>query len=1177
MKEQLTIHMIDSNMMEEDTPILRVGISATPCCQIDQCEGPVDDPQKKSIMNNEDAPVSEVGSDLTRGYQVDQDKEPLNDSPNDSNLIGEEAPIATAGIDLTQCFQTDQLFGSREAAIEWCHEVARKNNTTVVITRSNMNPANRRAFVDIGCQRGKKKYYRSKVTPDTRKRQSRESKKCDCPFSLRGICLAENKWRIRVSCGRHNHEGESTFVSYFNRGKKDEEQLVAELTASGARPQQVFQALNERNNKRPSLKRQAEKMLVMEHVNMMEENTPISNVEIEVTQCYQIDQKDNNMNKEDAPMTEVGADVTLCDQIDQDNELLGYPPDDSNLMVEEVGIDLTQSFQTDQLFDSREAAIEWCHEVARKNNTTVVIMRSNMNPANRRAFVDIGCQRGKKKYYRSKVTPDTRKRKSRESKKCDCPFSLRGIRLAENKWKIRVSCGRHNHEGESTSIPSFNRWKEDEEQLVTELTASGARPRQVLQALKEKNNKRPSLKRQAEKMLVMEHVNMMEENTPISNVEIDVTQCYQIDQCEGPVNDPQKDNNMNKEDAPMTEVGADVTLCDQIDQDKELLDYPPDDSNLMVEEVGIDLTQSFQTDQLFDSREAAIEWCHEVARKNNTTVVIMRSNMNPANRRAFVDIGCQRGKKKYYRSKVTPDTRKRQSRESKKCDCPFSLRGIRLAENKWKIRVSCGRHNHEGESTSIPSFNRWKEDEEQLVAELTASGARPRQVLQALKEKNKDCLVSARTIYNKRSSIKRQEAEKMSVMEQVVKLSTQYHYMVWHRKDEKTNELKDIVWAHPESTLLAKCFPSVLIIDCTYKTNRFKVPFFHIAGVSSLGTPFTVAYAFIEEETKEHFSWALTQLKFLFMSDTLPSVCLMNGEHPLINAVRVVFPEAKRLLCTLHIGESIVTNCRKEILDDNMWNNFYGDWECVVKAETKEAFVDSYTEFVTTWVARYPTCITYIRDTWMVHKESFILAWTQKIKHFGYTEITTDESEHDHLRKHMESSMGTMGFFFRCWETMHGIVASQIKQIRASNEKSLSSMNRKYEISAFEELNNHVSQHALDLIQLELNQSADIELKNQSTLVSIDITSCSCLIGYTHGLPCVHEVLHYTQEGSPIPLSAIDQQWKQLSMVLKVDYDFDFISQPEVRLLKQRWIEASESDRGLMEEKMREVLSSWDS
>ncbi|MCL7021614.1 hypothetical protein MKW94_022071 [Papaver nudicaule] len=573
---------------------------------------------------------------------------------------------------------------------------------------------------------------------------------------------------------------------------------------------------------------------------------------------------------------------------------------------------------------------------------------------------------------------------------------------------------------------------------------------------------------------------------------------------------------MNKEDAPKSKVGGNVTRCYQIDKyDKEPFNDPPNDSKSMEEEApvakaGIDLTQCFQTNQLFDSRDAAIEWCHEVSRKNNTIVVIKRSNMNPVKRRAFVDIACQRGKKKNCRSKVTPDTRRR-PRESKKCNCPFSLRGIRLAENKWKIGVNCGRHNHEGESIPVSSFNQWNEDEEKLVAELAGSGARPRQVLQALKEKNKECLVSAKTIYNKRSSLKRREAEKMSVMEQVIKLSTQYHYKVWHRKDEKTKELKDI------------------------------------------------------EETEEHFCWVLTQLKSLFMPIKLPSVCVMNGDHPLINSVRVVFPEAKRLLCTLHIGESIVTNCRKEILDDEMWNNFYRDWQCVLKAETKEAVMDIYTDFVTTWVARYPTCITYVRDTWMVHKESFILAWTQKIKHFGYTEITTDESEHDQLRKYMESSSGTMGLFFRCWETLHGIVMNQIKHIRACNEKSSSGISSKNEIPAFEELNNYVSEHALDLIQFELNQSTD---------VSIGVTPCSCLIVHTHGLPCVHEVLHYSQEGRPIPLSAIDQQWKQLSMVLRVDNDFVF--QPEVRLLQQRWMKASESDRCLMEEKMREVLLSWD-
>ncbi|KAI3993276.1 hypothetical protein MKX01_010019 [Papaver californicum] len=659
---------------------------------------------------------------------------------------------------------------------------------------------------------------------------------------------------------------------------------------------------------------------------------------------------------------------------------------------------------------------------------------------------------------------------------------------------------------------------------------------------------------------------------------------------EGPAKDPLKDSNMMEEDAPILKEGTEITHCYQTNQDKIPFSDPPVDGNMMEDDApisrdGMDMTQCFQTDQLFESRDAAFEWCQEVARENNTRIIIRKSETKPAGKGSFVLFVCDRsGVYKY--SSCTPDTRKRQRRESKKCGCPFKLRGTCLPENKWRLRVLCGRHNHEAENTPVPLFNG---DEEQLVVKLTASGARPRQVLEALKEKNKDCLVSAKDIYSRRSSLKRHVAEKMSVMEQVIKLSTQYHYMVWYRKDEKSNELKDIVWAHPESTLLAKCFSSVLMIDCTYKTNGFKVPFFHVAGISSLGTPFTVAYAFIEEETEQHFSWALTQLKSLFLPDNLPSVCVMNWEHPLINAVRSVFPEAKRLLCTLHIGESVVTNCRKAISDDKEWDDFYRDWECVLKSETKEDFADTYTEFVTTWVTRYPTCIKYIRDTWIVHKESFILSWTQKIKHFGYNKVTTDESEHEQLRKHMQSSTSTAGFF-RCWEAMHGIIKDQINQISASNEKTLNYINRKHQIPAFAELKNHVSHHALDLILFDLEQLADVESKehtpqhalklrqlefNQSVDASTGITSCRCRISYTHGLPCAHEVLNYIRDGRPIPLSAIDQQWKQLSTVLGLNNNQDFICLPEVQLLQERWMEASESDRALLEEQMRDV-SSWD-
>ncbi|XP_026435321.1 uncharacterized protein LOC113333043 isoform X2 [Papaver somniferum] len=633
---------------------------------------------------------------------------------------------------------------------------------------------------------------------------------------------------------------------------------------------------------------------------LMEEDTLISKAGTDMTQCFQDDQgkglKDSNMMEGDAPISKEGVEVIDLCQNDQDEIPVSDPPKDGNMMeadssVSKKGMDVTQFFQTDQRLLAR--------------TKRVIIGKSETKPAGKGSFVLFVCDRSGVYRYTS-CTPDTRKRQRRESKKCDCPFKVRDTCLPENKWRLRVLCGRHNHEAENTSVPLFNR---DEEQLGDKLIESGVRPQQVLEALKEKNKEclastsgsaiyntrsKLKLKEVARKSVAQEDAgsvnhphkdsNVMEENAPASNerinvarcfqtdagpvshlqkesilieedtliskVGIDVTQCFQTYQGEGPVKDPLNGSNMMEEDVPTSKEGMEITQFYQTDQNKIPGSDPPEDGNMMEDDApisreGMDVTQFFQTDQLFDSRDAAFEWCQEVARENNTRIIIRKSETKPEGKGSFVLFACNRSGVYRYTS-CTPDARKRQRRETKKCGCPFKVRGTCLPENKWRLRVLCGRHNHEAENIPLPLFNR---DVDQLVVKLTAGGARPRQVVEALKQKNKDCLVSAKDIYNRRSSLKRHVAEKMSVMEQVMKLSTQYHYMVWYRKDEETNELKDIVWAHPESTLLAKCFPSMLMIDCTYKTNRFKVPFFHVAGISSLGTPFTVAYAFIEEET----------------------------------------------------------------------------------------------------------------------------------------------------------------------------------------------------------------------------------------------------------------------------------------------------------------------------------------
>ncbi|XP_028072522.1 uncharacterized protein LOC114274748 [Camellia sinensis] len=58
-------------------------------------------------------------------------------------------------------------------------------------------------------------------------------------------------------------------------------------------------------------------------------------------------------------------------------------------------------------------------------------------------------------------------------------------------------------------------------------------------------------------------------------------------------------------------------------------------------------------------------------------------------------------------------------------------------------------------------------------------------------------------------------------------------YIEWHRNCKDTETVTDLFFAHPVSLDLLRAFPRVLLMDCTYKTNRYCLPLLEIAGVTS--------------------------------------------------------------------------------------------------------------------------------------------------------------------------------------------------------------------------------------------------------------------------------------------------------------------------------------------------------
>ncbi|KAI5660002.1 hypothetical protein M9H77_28795 [Catharanthus roseus] len=107
---------------------------------------------------------------------------------------------------------------------------------------------------------------------------------------------------------------------------------------------------------------------------------------------------------------------------------------------------------------------------------------------------------------------------------------------------------------------------------------------------------------------------------------------------------------------------------------------------------------------------------------------------------------------------------------------------------------------------------------------------------------------SAKKIYNVVAKIKRNRMQGRNTVEEVLCLSAQKGYTVSHRNCEESNILSDIVLVHATSIAMIKTWSYVLIMDTTYKTNKYNMPLLEAIWMTPTGKNFTVAPAFMCNE-----------------------------------------------------------------------------------------------------------------------------------------------------------------------------------------------------------------------------------------------------------------------------------------------------------------------------------------
>ena len=98
----------------------------------------------------------------------------------------------------------------------------------------------------------------------------------------------------------------------------------------------------------------------------------------------------------------------------------------------------------------------------------------------------------------------------------------------------------------------------------------------------------------------------------------------------------------------------------------------------------------------------------------------------------------------------------------------------------------------------------------------------------------------------------------------------------------------------------------VLLMDATYKTNRFNMPLLLLSSVDPFGQTYIVACCLMRDETAVSYGIALSYFKQLF-GQVMPSVntIITDQETALMNAIAIEFPAASHQLCRWHLQENV--------------------------------------------------------------------------------------------------------------------------------------------------------------------------------------------------------------------------------------------------------------------------------
>ncbi|MBW0572728.1 hypothetical protein O181_112443 [Austropuccinia psidii MF-1] len=261
----------------------------------------------------------------------------------------------------------------------------------------------------------------------------------------------------------------------------------------------------------------------------------------------------------------------------------------------------------------------------------------------------------------------------------------------------------------------------------------------------------------------------------------------------------------------------------------------------------------------------------------------------------------------------TLNTNKNSSKtvNSRNFDCLFRLYGRKyVKKTTLTLKVENTEHSHDANENIManPAFRKFNEQETSQIAQMSESLLLPGKIqAQLCSQSESDRPVILQDIYNQVNKINIEKLQGRRLIDSLLDTLKEENFVLSSARDAK-GHITSLFFTHPLAIKLLHEFPHVILMDCTYKSNKYKILLFHIFGLKSTNKTFSWTFCLMNNGNEPSYTWALSQYIEKVLKNTnivLPQVIVIDRDLALKKSLKKAFPEFKVMLCIWHINKAV--------------------------------------------------------------------------------------------------------------------------------------------------------------------------------------------------------------------------------------------------------------------------------